>query len=130
MNQASGTISNTTLDGYLEECFTESVQMASNLKTKIWDGRGVADEELKNFYNSFHQLWVLTWYSLNRKTGVGNGGDRRKEDDLQERVKNWFDASHPSANKVKEVKAVGLIGLGLYDLWVEQLYKLGIIRVR
>lgn len=125
MSGESDSMSHNSIPAYLEECFTEAVFAAAQLKTQLWGNRGNPEAYLAIFYKAFLQLHSMTFYRLNQK-GV------LIDSKLQKDTRAWFECMLPSS-KLSEreaaVKKFAAEGISLFNQWSESLQKHSIIKV-
>lgn len=125
MTGESDTMSHNSVQGYLEECFTEAVFAAAQLKTEVWGNRGNPEAKLTVFYKAFLQLHSMTFYRLEQK-------GYKPESDLQKSARVWFEYALPKEN-LKErsdmVRKFSFEGLKLFNEWSVAVQKHSIIKV-
>lgn len=121
----SESMSKNSVQGYLEECFTEAVFAAAQLKTDLWTNRGNPELALNSFYNAFLQLHSMTFYRLEQK-------GYKADAELQIKSREWFGYTLPNKNlkeRADMVRKVSEEGLTLFYQWSEAVQKVSIIKV-
>lgn len=124
MIEAVNTMQHNSIQGYLEECFTETVFAAAQLKTELWNNKGYPENKLIAFYNAFMQLYSMTFYKLDQK-GI------KSDMPLQVNVRKWFSYTLPVGmrDRSSAIRVFSSDGIGLFNEWSECLQKFSIIKV-
>lgn len=125
MSVETESMSKNSVQGYLEECFTEAVFEAAQLKTDLWENRGNPEMALTDFYNAFLQLHSMTFYRLEQK-------GYKPDSELQKQTREWFKHTLPNKNlkeRADMVRKVSEEGLTLFYQWSEAVQKVSIIKV-
>lgn len=120
MAETAETISHQTVSGYMEECYTESIFNAAQLRAELWEGRGNPEWKLKQFYNSFYQLYCLTKYKVEMKN---------PDNQSLALIDEWFDIPLDTKDRQKTAK-MGKTGIRLFSEWLKLLSKTGVLVVK
>ena len=121
MAETAETLSHQTVSGYMEECYTESIYNAAQLRAELWEGRGNPEWKLKQFYNSFFQLFALTKYRVEMKS--------KDTIPMIQQIEEWFELKLDAKDRGKTVK-MGEIGIDYFNEWLKLLSKTGILVVK
>lgn len=116
-------MSNTSVDAFLQECYTETIFNAGMLRKSLFDGRGNCENELKNFYSSFYQLWLITRGPLK----VKNRMTKKDNSEIDNKLKEWFDTRMDNQNRADYARQMAVTGVVYAEQWIKILSDDGVI---
>lgn len=126
MSAVGSAMGGKSVNMYLEECYTEGIFTAGNLKRALFSNRGTPEGLLEDFYNVFYQLHRLTRYKIVEQNRGGKDAAAKLDADIGA----WFSQKMSGSGRRNAAAHISTTGLNLFEEWVSELNKSGIIEVK